>query len=154
MLDLEAIELIKQLKARYFRALDICDTGLLESVFTDDAQIDFYSPAYEIHLNGWAEAEPFYRTAFSENNFGMHHGHTPEIDVTGDTATGLWYMSDFVVNLKHSFFLTGSAIYEDTYVKHNGQWRISKTGYHRRLEVREPVGDREIISSPFTRTGL
>lgn len=37
MLDLEAIELIKQFKACYFRGVDVCDIDLLGSVFTDDA---------------------------------------------------------------------------------------------------------------------
>ena len=37
MLDLEAIELIKQLKARYFRFVDTRDLAGLESVFTADA---------------------------------------------------------------------------------------------------------------------
>ena len=37
MLDLEAIELIKQLKARYFRFLDTANWEGLQQVFTDDA---------------------------------------------------------------------------------------------------------------------
>ena len=149
MLDLEAIELIKQLKARYFRGLDVCDIELLKSVFTDDVQIDFKSATYEFHLNGWEEAEAFYRKAFTATRFGMHNGHTPEITVNGDTATGLWYLNDIFINLEEKQFLTGSAIYEDTYVKREGQWRMSRTGYTRRLEVIEPLGDRQITCRPI-----
>lgn len=150
MLDLEAIELIKQLKGRYFRGVDICDIDLLESVFTSDAEIDFFSPTYEFHLRGWAEAEEFYRNAFTNTRFGFHGGHTPEITVTGDTATGLWYLYDVFINLESQEYLTGSAIYEDTYVKQEGRWLISKTGYKRRLETVEPLGDRKVTSSPIS----
>lgn len=151
MLDLEAIELIKQLKARYFRGVDVCDVELLESVFTKDAEIDFYSPTYEFHLKGWAEAKNFYLNSFTNTRFGFHGGHTPEITVTGDgdSATGLWYLYDIFINQETQEYLTGSAIYEDTYVKQDGRWLIAKTGYKRRLEMIEPLGDRKITSSPI-----
>src|SRR5690606_16561161 len=99
-LDLQAIEEIKQLKARYFRAVDVCNLPLLETVFAADCEISFKSKTYEFHINGWAEAEEFYRNAFTATRFGMHNGHTPEIEVTGDTATGYWYLNDVFINLE------------------------------------------------------
>lgn len=149
MLDLQAIEQIKQLKARYFRGVDICDLDLLEKVFTEDVKIDFISPTYEFHFQGWPEAREFYQASFTHTRFGFHGGHTPEITVTNDTATGLWYLYDVFVNLESKEYLTGSAIYEDVYVKRDGQWLIAKTGYHRRLEIIEPLGDRKITSAPI-----
>jgi len=41
MLDLESIELIKQLKGRYFRFLDTRYLPGLQSVFTEDAVAHF-----------------------------------------------------------------------------------------------------------------
>ena len=58
MIDLESIELIKQLKARYFRSIDTCDLKTLEQVFTPDAWIHYRSPTYDIRHEGWqAELE-------------------------------------------------------------------------------------------------
>ena len=90
MLDLEAIELIKQLKARYFRFIDTCDLEGLKTVFTEDAQAYFKGGHYEFSLNGWVELEQFYKDSFTPTKFGMHQGHHPEISVDGDTATGIF----------------------------------------------------------------
>ncbi len=90
MLDLEAIELIKQLKARYFRFIDTCNLDGLETVFSADAEAYFKGGDYEFTLNGWQQLRDFYQSSFTPTKFGMHHGHHPEISVDGDSATGIW----------------------------------------------------------------
>lgn len=141
MLDLEAIELIKQLKARYFRFLDTCNLEALQTVFTADATVDFKSPTYHIKFNGWPELEAFYINAFTKTKFGMHHGHHPEITVDGDKATGLWYLHDIFMNTEDKVQYEGSALYEDHYVKVDGEWRIAHSGYERLLEIIRPIDD-------------
>lgn len=150
MLDLEAIELIKQLKARYFRSIDTCDIDELRRVFTDDAEAYFKGGDYEFSLRGWPELEAFYRQAFTPTRFGMHHGHHPEISVDGDTATGVWYLQDIFINLEENTTLRGSALYHDRYVKQNGTWRIEYIGYKRLYEEIEQRDDRMKINvTPF-----
>lgn len=149
MLDLEAIELIKQLKARYFRFIDTCNLDGLKSIFTEDALIHFNSPTYDIRYQGWAELEKFYRNAFTPNRFGMHQGHGPEITVNGDRATGYWYLHDIFFNTEEKTIFQGSALYEDEYVKENGVWRIKTSTYKRLLEVISPLTDDiRIAASP------
>ena len=141
MLDLEAIELIKQLKARYFRFLDTRDMEGLKSVFTADAKAHFKGADYEFELDGWDELEAFYRKSFTDTSFGMHNGHHPEIEVSGDHATGIWYLQDIFVQLKHDITVMGSALYEDEYRREGGVWRIATTGYVRLWEEHHARGD-------------
>ena len=140
-LDLEAIELIKQLKARYFRFLDTRKIAGLHSVFTEDASARFKGPDYDFDLNGWPALEAFYRKSFSADAFGMHNGHHPEIEVSGDHATGIWYLQDIFVSLEHDITITGSALYEDEYRREGGEWRIARTGYQRLWEEHHKRGD-------------
>lgn len=141
------IEEIKQLKARYFRGIDTANLDLLRTVLTEDVQIRFDSPTYQIEVNSMSNAMDFYRNAFTNRRFGMHHGHTPEIKVNGDTATGTWYLHDIFINLDEQTLLTGSALYEDTYIKVNGSWRVQRTGYKRLLEMIEPLTSNHRITS-------
>jgi len=145
------IEEIKQLKARYFRGIDTCNLELLRTVLADDVHIRFDSPTYQHEINGINEAMIFYRNAFTHRRFGMHNGHTPEIQVNGDAATGIWYLNDLFINLDEQTILTGSALYEDCYTRVTGQWRVQRTGYKRLLEMIEPLSSGcRITSQPIT----
>ncbi|GAA4883375.1 nuclear transport factor 2 family protein [Ferrimonas pelagia] len=139
MLDLEAIELIKQLKSRYFRALDTADLTTMETVFTSDGLIHYQGPSYNIEHQGWDALATFFTTTFTERQFGVHIGVNPEISVDGDSATGIWYLRDTFVNLEHQVQFEGSAIYRDEYVKVDGQWRISASRYQRLFEQISPI---------------
>ncbi len=134
MLDLEAIELIKQLKSRYFRLLDTADFDNLRLVFTDNAKIHYRSPSYDHKYQGWDSIQNFLKQSFSKTKFGIHTGHHPEISVDGDKATGIWYLHDKFVSLDDNINFEGSAIYQDQYVKENGEWKIASSEYDRLFE--------------------
>jgi SnoaL-like domain len=59
----------------------------------------------------------------------------PEITVTGDTATGTWYLQDRVIVPEYNFMLIGAAFYHDGYRRTADGWRISATGYDRTYEA-------------------
>lgn len=134
MLDLESIELIKQLKARYFRFLDTADFDGLATVFTPDATAHFQGGYYEFELKGWPALRDFYQKSFTSTKFGTHNAHHPEITVANETATGIWYLQDTFYNLEDNRVTTGSAFYHDKYVRQGGEWLIVHTGYKRVFE--------------------
>ena len=60
----------------------------------------------------------------------------------GDQATGIWYLQDIFVNLSQDITIMGSALYQDTYRREAGGWRIASTGYERLWEEHHQRGER------------
>lgn len=149
MLDLESIELIKQLKARYFRFLDTANFDGLQTVFTEDATAHFKGGDYDFDLSGWPALRDFYQQSFTPTKFGMHTGHHPEISVEGDSAKGIWYLHDVFMSLDDNMRVMGSALYVDNYVRVQGEWLIKHTGYERLYEEVSTISeDVRITSKP------
>ena len=141
--DLEryhAIEEIKQLKARYFRHIDGKDWDSWQDVFTPDAElvVSFEGDGPGTPDNpvvGSAEIVAFVRPSI-EALVTVHHGHTPEIELTSPTtARGVWAMED-LLSLPDGGgqVLQGWGHYHETYERSDGQWRI-KTLRLTRLRV-------------------
>ncbi|HXC51129.1 MAG TPA: nuclear transport factor 2 family protein [Candidatus Limnocylindrales bacterium] len=129
--DLEAI---RQLKYRYFRALDCKDWDALASTLAEDATTSYDNGRYA--FEGRAAILEFLRGALgSPNMISMHHGHHPEIELTGDSsARGTWYLEDMVIFREANTVLRGAAFYSDEYVRIDGEWKIRSTGYERTFE--------------------
>jgi len=140
-MDLEAVELIKQLKARYFRAIDTADQKLLRSCFLDDSTVGFEGGNYVIDLNGIEEIAGFLHSAFHEKCATMHLGNHPEITVTGDSAEGIWYLYDIFYDLDNEVVRNGTALYSDRYVKQGDNWFVQHSGYKRIWERMEKITD-------------
>ncbi len=121
--DLVEIEAIKQLKARYFRFLDTKQWDEWREVFSEDFTGEIHGPHPIIHFASRDEMVESNRKILAEANT-VHHGHMPEIEITGEgTATGVWAMMD-VVRLGAGF--TGYGHYHEQYRKEAGEWRIAK----------------------------
>ena len=127
------IQSICLVKYAYFRLLDLKRFTELGELLTEDATTAYQSG--ELRHTGRDAV-----VAFLEESLGdpgivtMHNGHHPEIELTGDTATGRWYLEDRVIVPAHDFELHGTALYEDRYRKVDGTWKISHTGYERIYE--------------------
>lgn len=51
-----------------------------------------------------------------------HRVHQPEIRLTSaSSATGVWALEDYALDLEHDFRLRGAAFYSDEYVKVEGE---------------------------------
>jgi SnoaL-like domain len=122
---LAEIEAIKQLKARYFRLLDTKQWDAWRDVFSDDFTGEVYGGGMHepIHFANPEELVASNRKILADVPT-VHHGHMPEITLTGpDTASGVWAMMDIVL-LGAGF--RGYGHYHEEYVKRAGRWQIRR----------------------------
>ena len=125
LLDVEAI---KRLKARYFRTLDRKQWDEFGRVFAREAVMEV--PEANLVQRG-REAIVSSVSAALTGARTVHHGHMPEIDITGpDTARGTWAMFDYVEwppsESGGRVGLQGYGHYEEEYVREDGEWRIAR----------------------------
>ncbi len=140
--DLVEIEAIKQVKYRYFRFLDLKRWDDIATLFVPEATCAYSAGAYS--YDGRDAIVEFFRKSMGRETFlSSHKAHHPEITLTApDTATGIWALEDWVVDLQWELDIRGAAFYEDTYVKRDGEWKILETTYKRVMEELSPRGPR------------
>lgn len=123
--DLVEIELIKQLKARYFRYLDEKRWDDWGQCFTENATLDTRDDGAQI-TTGRAAIQKLVSNAV-DPAITVHHGHMPEIEITGErSASGVWSMEDYLeFPGDPPFTLHGRGHYREQYDKgDDGVWRI------------------------------
>lgn len=148
-LQLEDIEQIKRLKYRYCRCIDMANMKELKELFTEDASVCYVGGSYRFEAQGRDKILEALEWAFHSQAIAFHHVNHPEIDVTGDTATGTWYLKDWFLDLKNKIITDGSALYKDTYVKQGGKWLIKRATYERIYEIVTPVTDKPNITAHY-----
>ena len=131
--QLEEIEAIKRLKARYFRHMDRKDWDAWGQVFAEDAVLEV--PEVDMVVTGREEIVASVSGALVGTQT-VHHGHMPEIELTGpDTATGTWAMADYVewpqAEGEARVGLQGYGHYIEEYVRADGEWRIARSRLER-----------------------
>lgn len=136
-MDFETIETLKRLKYSYCRGIDSCNLELLESIFAEDAEIDYQGGSYHFQAQGRDNILNAMKHAFHDKLVSCHTVHMPVIDLTGeDSATGQWRLLDYALNLAEDNKVTvGGAEYRDNYVRGtDGKWRIHRSSYTRVYE--------------------
>jgi len=121
---LEDVESIKRLKATY--------CYLVDSGLDDSSQMDAFEPLFANDIwvdfdflgthKGKAAVLYFYQGIADLLSYSAHQLTNPLIDVTGDRATGQWY-----VLVPMTFRKTGRAVwlqarYDEEYLKLDGRW--------------------------------
>jgi ketosteroid isomerase-like protein len=149
MNDLEkllAIEEIKQLKARYCRAIDEKHLQEWRNVFSDDAVILAPEVQERPKIVGIEAILEFVGSAL-EGATRVHHLHAPEIAVANDSeATGIWAMEDnlYWVDGTPNMFgarrhFRGFGHYHEKYRKASAGWRITEMALVRLYMERDGV---------------
>ena len=125
---LQAIEDIRNLKARYFRLMDTKQWDALVDVFTPDMKV--LSPNGDVWMDGGPAFAASLRTSL-ENSVSVHQGFMGEIDILdSDNARGIWSMQDVIEwEDRHPRegwkSIVGRGHYHETYRRLDGQWRIA-----------------------------
>ncbi|HYB80114.1 MAG TPA: nuclear transport factor 2 family protein [Mycobacterium sp.] len=134
--DIADIEAIKLLKYRYLRALDTKHWDDFADTLTDDVIGDYGSSVgEELHFTNRVDLVNYMRKALGPAVITEHRVTHPEITVTGDEASGIWYLQDRVIVADFNFMLIGAAFYRDRYRRTDDGWKISTTGYDRTYEA-------------------
>lgn len=128
---------LERLKYRYLRTLDLKQWDAFADCFIPDATGDYAGLVFSDRT----ALVDYMRANLGPGLITMHTAHHPEIDVDGDTATGIWYLEDTVLAPELGFALEGAAFYEDRYVRTPEGWRIRHTGYRRTFEMSWNTGD-------------
>lgn len=129
---LEAIEAIKQLKARY---CEICDDDhnpeRIASVFAPDG---IWEGAGFGKAQGHDAIRELFRGFQKLISFSQHNVMNPQIQVDGDRATGSWYFLGpftFRKNNENKWLVLR---YDDDYVRIDGEWKYQHLRANLRAE--------------------
>ncbi|MGQ4599632.1 nuclear transport factor 2 family protein [Nocardia sp. R6R-6] len=125
---LAAIEDIRQVKARYFRCVDLRLWEEFADLFTDDLEVDF------AESTSLPKGKQEFLTSVANHfrsGWSVHHGHIPEIEILDDTtATAIWPMYDRVESPADSGYVSheGWGHYTEHYRRcADGKWRIYRS---------------------------
>ncbi len=134
---MDDIRAIEQLKARYFRTMDTKDWDGMRQVFADAVVVDTTESGGGV-VSGADEFMAFLTETLADV-VTVHHGHTPEIQLTSDTtASGIWAMED-MLRWPDGTELHGFGHYHETYEKVDDEWRIASTTLTRlRMDFTSP----------------
>lgn len=132
---LQDMELIRQVTYRYFRCVDTGDFAGLERCFAPCASVSFIGGSYRFECEGRDKIVEALKSILHAGIASMHTAHHPEITLTGaGTAEGIWYLTDWAINLETKTVTHGACLARNRYRKAFGEWRIEHYGYTRIYE--------------------
>ena len=119
---LEDVEAIKQLKTRYCA---YCDDSYnadgIAGLFVEDAVWD---GGIRGRAEGREEIRDFFIRAPQRLPFAIHMVMNPIIEVSGDEASGTWYLFQPCTFAEGNQAVWGSARYDEEYVRVDGEWKF------------------------------
>ena len=138
------MEEIRQLKYRYFRALDNKQWELFADTLADDIRADYGTKAMgkPLHFTSRQEVVDYMTEHTDTSVVTMHVAQHPEITVDGETASASWGFEDTVIHTGYNLLIRGAGYYQDSYRRDDdGRWRITSTSYERLYETMTSLED-------------
>ena len=148
--DLAAIEAIKAMKHRYWRACDNKDPeGFRRCFIRQGADMDYGA------IGKADDVEPilqvFKDVALRKvdgkyNVLDMHHGLMPDITMVSLTeAAGHWTLHFRQINLEAGTDTSMTGEYDDRYVVEDGEWKMSKCHFRVLWTITRQIADTDTI---------
>ncbi|GLY65464.1 nuclear transport factor 2 family protein [Amycolatopsis taiwanensis] len=142
---IEAVEAIKKMKYRYWRACDAKDPdGFRRCFIARGASIDYG------RLGRHDDVEPILRIyrdiALRKVNgqyvvHDMHHGFHPDIELVGPgEATGRWTLRMRQIDIERGTETVMAGEYDDRYVIEDGDWKHSQCHFRVLWSISRPIG--------------
>jgi hypothetical protein len=123
---IEDIAAITEVKLVYLRGCDRKQPEVLRGCFTPDAVIDF--EAFPVFTERDKFIDVYTQFGCVPNVLDMHHMQNPIITLTGDdTAEGLFDLYFFQIDTKARTLIQLASSYEDSFVRRDGRWLMSRT---------------------------
>jgi ketosteroid isomerase-like protein len=123
--NLEDIEAIRRLKGKYAYFADTKDVQGFMSLVADDAVWEFGK--WGGRCEGKEAIRKFTEDVTLKNySLMLHNFHEVSIEVKGDTATGIWYFLVPATSVKEERAEWLGGMYEEKYVKVNGEWKFKE----------------------------
>jgi hypothetical protein len=117
---MDDVEAIKQLKARYMRAVDTKDWALCREVLADDFAVD---TGFQSNNSAAAVLE-YFETRLVADVATVHHVLAPEIELTSaTTAKGIWAYEEHA-RYPDGRRMEGYGYHHETYEKIDGAWKM------------------------------
>jgi hypothetical protein len=124
---LEDVSAIKALKYRYLSACDRKDPESVRDCLDPDGAVVAYE-GFPPFANRDDFVEIYRQMGCRPNIIDMHHGHNPQIVLTGpDSATGTWDLYFNTIDTDAGTVLQMACVYSDVYRRAGGRWWISET---------------------------
>jgi len=148
--QLEDIEAIRRLKARYLNACDRQDPEAVRACFArGEVVIDMSSFGYCRNRDEFVDGI-FVPRGCHDYVLDMHHCSNPEIELLDETsARGQWGLNYRNINTRDNTVTLLSALYHDEYRKLDGDWYISRsrTEYRSVLTCNYQPGTLEVLTA-------
>ena len=156
MSRLQAIEAIRQLKARYLNACDRQDPEAVRACFAEGEVIIDMS-----YFGRCTDRDEFVDGIFvargcHEYVLDMHHCANAEIDIIdAENARGVWSLNYRNINTQEQTVTLLSALYHDEYRRIDGHWRISgsRTQYRTVLSCSYEPGTLQLLTAARSLAG-
>ena len=127
--QLEDIEAIRTLKARYLSCCDRKDPKGMRACFAD-GRVDIDYGVVGKFDNADALAKVFTDIGCHPHMVEMHHGMNPQIVILDESrARGTWSLHYFLINTQARTLTQLGGYYEDSYRRDRGVWKISATRF-------------------------